>query len=93
LNSHLDINKYKLVISDLDGTILESGQPIHPFTKDVFAKLPGLGIQFTLASGRSLASLRPYAEELNIERLYCPIAGWSYSLPNYHASGSYPESD
>jgi Cof subfamily protein (haloacid dehalogenase superfamily) len=67
LNSHLDINKYKLVISDLDGTILESGQPIHPFTKDVFAKLPGLGIQFTLASGRSLASLRPYAEELNID--------------------------
>jgi hypothetical protein len=45
---------------------LESGQPIHPFTKEVFAKLPDLGIQFTLASGRSLASLRPYAEELNI---------------------------
>lgn len=61
-----NINQYKLVISDLDGTILESGQPIHPFTKEVFAKLPDLGIQFTLASGRSLASLRPYAEELNI---------------------------
>jgi Cof subfamily protein (haloacid dehalogenase superfamily) len=67
LNSHLDINKFKLVISDLDGTILESGQPIHPFTKEVVAKLPDLGIQFTLASGRSLASLRPYAEELKID--------------------------
>lgn len=61
-----NINHYKLVISDLDGTILESGQPIHPFTKEVFAKLPDIGIRFTLASGRSLASLRPYAEELNI---------------------------
>ncbi|MDP2966340.1 MAG: Cof-type HAD-IIB family hydrolase [Pelolinea sp.] len=67
MNSHLDINKFKLVISDLDGTILESGQPIHPFTKEVLAKLPDLGIRFTLASGRSLASLRPFAEELNIE--------------------------
>jgi hypothetical protein len=66
LNYPYNINQYKLVISDLDGTILESGQPIHPFTKEVFAKLPDLGIQFTLASGRSLASLRPYAEELNI---------------------------
>lgn len=67
MNSHIDISHYKLVISDLDGTILESGQPIHPFTKEVLAKLPDLGIRFTLASGRSLASLRPFAEELNIE--------------------------
>ncbi|MCJ7520154.1 MAG: Cof-type HAD-IIB family hydrolase [Anaerolineaceae bacterium] len=66
MNSYIDISQYKLVISDLDGTILESGQPIHPFTKEVLAKLPGFGLRFTLASGRSLASLRPYAEELNI---------------------------
>lgn len=66
MNSQIEISYFKLVISDLDGTILESGQPIHPFTKEVFAKLPELGIQFTLASGRTLASLRPYAEELNV---------------------------
>ncbi len=67
MNSHIELSQYKLVISDLDGTILESGQPIHPFTKEVLAKLPELGIRFTLASGRSLASLRPFAEELRID--------------------------
>jgi 5-amino-6-(5-phospho-D-ribitylamino)uracil phosphatase len=67
VNFDIDINQYKLVISDLDGTILESGQPIHPYTKEVLTKLPDYGIYFTLASGRNLASLRPYAEELNIK--------------------------
>lgn len=67
MKPNIDISQFKLVISDLDGTILEAGQPIHPYTKEVLAKLPGLGIRFTLASGRSLASLRPYAEELKVD--------------------------
>jgi Cof subfamily protein (haloacid dehalogenase superfamily) len=66
VNFDIDINQYKLVVSDLDGTLLESGQPLHPFTKEILAKLPEYGLHFTLASGRSLASLRPYAEQLNI---------------------------
>jgi Cof subfamily protein (haloacid dehalogenase superfamily) len=66
VNFDIDINQYKLIISDLDGTLLESGQPLHPYTKEILAKLPEHGIHFTLASGRSLASLRPYAEQLNI---------------------------
>ena len=61
-----NIDRFKLVVSDLDGTIKDSGQPIHPYTKEVFAKLPALGIGFTLASGRSLTRLKPYAEELNV---------------------------
>ncbi|HUV15580.1 MAG TPA: HAD family hydrolase [Pelolinea sp.] len=67
MHPEVDIRKFKLVISDLDGTILDSGQPLHPFTKEVIAKLAGYGILFTLASGRSLASLRPFADELKVE--------------------------
>ena len=67
MKSQYNINQFKLVVSDLDGTIKDTDQPIHPFTIDVLTKLPELGIHFTLASGRSLASLRPYAEELKIK--------------------------
>jgi Cof subfamily protein (haloacid dehalogenase superfamily) len=67
VNFDIDINQYKLVISDLDGTLLESGQSLHPYTKEILAKLPKHGIHFTLASGRNLASLRPHAEQLNIK--------------------------
>ncbi len=66
MKSQYNINHYKLIVSDLDGTIKDTGQPIHPFTIEVLTRLPELGIHFTLASGRSLASLRPYAEELKI---------------------------
>jgi Cof subfamily protein (haloacid dehalogenase superfamily) len=67
MKSQYNINQFKLVVSDLDGTIKDTDKPIHPFTIDVLTKLPELGIHFTLASGRSLASLRPYAEELKIK--------------------------
>lgn len=66
MHSQIDLKNIKLVVSDLDGTIKDSDQPIHPETIATFAKLNDLDIYFTLASGRSLASLRPYAEELNI---------------------------
>ena len=67
MKSQYNINQFKLIVSDLDGTIKDTNQPIHPYTIEVLKKLPELGIHFTLASGRSLASLRPYAEELNIK--------------------------
>ncbi len=67
MRTQYNINQYKLVVSDLDGTIKDTDQPIHPYTIEILTKLPELGIHFTLASGRSLASLRPYAEELKIK--------------------------
>jgi hypothetical protein len=66
VHPQINLKDFKLVVSDLDGTIKDSEQPIHPKTIDTFAKLNDLDIFFTLASGRSLASLRPYAEELQI---------------------------
>ena len=66
MHPEIELKNFKLVVSDLDGTIKDSEQPIHPFTLETFSKLDELGIHFTLASGRSLASLRSYAEQLNV---------------------------
>ncbi len=67
MSSQYKIDHFKLVVSDLDGTIKAANQPIHPYTIKVLAKLPELSIHFTLASGRSLPSLQKYAEELQIK--------------------------
>lgn len=67
MGAEINIKDIKLVISDLDGTILDSGQPLHPYTKEMILQLEDYGIHFTLASGRSLASLRPYAEALGVK--------------------------
>lgn len=67
MKPQIDIQKYKMVVFDLDGTIIDADQPIHPFTVEVIKKLPGLGIQFTLASGRNMASIDIYAEELGVD--------------------------
>jgi len=66
MKSKINIQNYKMVISDLDGTIKGEQQPIHPFTIKVIKRLYTNNIHFTIASGRNLASLRNYAEQLGV---------------------------
>lgn len=66
MHRDIQLKDFKLVVSDLDGTIKDSEQSIHPYTLETFSKLEKFGIHFSLASGRSLSSLRVYAEELNV---------------------------
>ena len=66
MHPEINLKDFKLIVSDLDGTIKDSDQPIHPDTIKTFRKIHDLGISFTLASGRGLMSLRPFAEELEV---------------------------
>ncbi len=63
----IDLNQFKLVISDIDGTMMCSHQPLHPFTKQVLIDIREHGLLFTLASGRNLPSAKAIAEELAID--------------------------
>ena len=48
----------KLVVSDIDGTLLEDGgHELNPELFDVILKLRAAGMQFAAASGRQWASL------------------------------------
>jgi Cof subfamily protein (haloacid dehalogenase superfamily) len=60
-------DQYKLIISDIDGTIKCSGQGISAFTRKVIDKIRDRGLLFTLASGRSLPGAMEIAEELKID--------------------------
>lgn len=44
--------KYKAVISDLDGTLLNSEHKISEYTKNTIKKIIGQGVKFIIATGR-----------------------------------------
>jgi Cof subfamily protein (haloacid dehalogenase superfamily) len=72
----------KWVISDLDGTLLNSSQQISKAIKHRVNEFQASGGLFTLATGRTLCSALPFIEELEIKvpvilyngaKLYDPI--------------------
>lgn len=64
-----DINlcDYKLVVFDIDDTLVGKEHVLDPFTKEVLFRLREEGVSFTLATGRNLPSTKPLADELEIE--------------------------
>ena len=48
----------KLIVSDVDGTLVQDGSPsVNPQVFDTILKLREKGIQFVIASGRPWASV------------------------------------
>ncbi len=58
---------YKLLVLDLDGTLIGLDLTISDKTKDAIAQLMSRGIIVTIATGRMFQSARPFARELNID--------------------------
>lgn len=60
------ITKPKLVICDVDGTLIDPTQQITPHFDELAALLHDSQVRFTLASGRSTAQLQQYIDKLGI---------------------------
>lgn len=56
----------KMVVFDLDGTILNESRIISQRNKEAVHSLRDAGIEYTLASGRTELQMRLYAEELDV---------------------------
>lgn len=56
----------KLVALDTDGTLLSSDDRILPSTKEAVKKALDKGVKVVLCSGRPLAGLKPYMDQLGI---------------------------
>ena len=54
---------YKIVVLDLDGTLLTSEKKISPYTKDIIKKL-SKKVKIILASARGINTIKTYAEQL-----------------------------
>lgn len=58
----------KMIIMDMDGTLLNEDQEITAKTKQALLKAQEQGITLVLASGRSYRTLYPYGLQLNMDK-------------------------
>ena len=68
----------RLIISDIDGTILNDHHQIDPQLASLIPDLKREEIPFVLASARSPKGMAPIAKELGIED--CPMACYNGAL-------------
>ncbi len=67
----------KIYISDLDGTLLQNDACLSPYARKTLSELIEKGVNFTVASARSLASVRQI------------LRGIPFSLPVISINGAY----
>ncbi|QIB67053.1 HAD family hydrolase [Kineobactrum salinum] len=65
----------ELVVFDLDGTLLDSGSRISPYTRDTLRLLAQRGIAYTVATGRTLHAARDI------------LHGHGFQLPQIYKNG------
>ena len=58
--------KYKLLVIDVDGTLLNDQKQITPHTKAAILKAQQMGVHVVLASGRPTGGILPLAQELEL---------------------------
>jgi HAD superfamily hydrolase (TIGR01484 family) len=59
-------NKFKVVISDLDGTLLNNEHKISPYTKKVFQELHRQNFTLIVATGRHHLDALPVIETIGV---------------------------
>jgi Cof subfamily protein (haloacid dehalogenase superfamily) len=64
---NINLDDYKLVISDIDGTLECGWESASDFTVRTFNQLTRRGLQLSLASGRNLGSVKDLATALNVQ--------------------------
>jgi Cof subfamily protein (haloacid dehalogenase superfamily) len=63
----IKLNDYKLIVSDIDGTLMGKDHQIHSLTRTIVSRLRADGIHFTLATGKSLPGTISQADALEID--------------------------
>ena len=58
---------YKLIVIDLDNTLLNNEHQISQFNREVIKKVQAKGIEVIIATGRMYVSAQPYINELTLK--------------------------
>lgn len=67
--------KYKAIISDLDGTLLNSDHKISEYTKQVIEKVINKGVKFFIATGRHHEDIDFVRNGLNLDSIFITSNG------------------
>ena len=71
--------KYKLIISDFDGTLFGRNRQVNPKNIEAIKKFTERGGKFTVSTGRMNYSLRNWVKVLGIEDQDIPVMGYNGS--------------
>ncbi len=63
----IEPSQYKLLVFDIDGTLLGSSKKITPYSKNILQRLRAQGLSFTLATGKTLPATKDLADELEVD--------------------------
>jgi len=63
----IHLNKFKLIVSDIDGTLIGSDHILSSFTKKTIFRLRDAGYAFTVATGKNMPATIDMADELEID--------------------------
>ena len=77
------MNQIKLIVSDLDGTLLTDNKEIDTNIKKVIKELESIGILFTIATGRNNSQSKHIINELGIDIPYVCDNGGSIFKKGY----------
>ncbi len=70
-----DLSKIKLIVSDIDGTLLNDGGILGNKTKNLLSQLMDNGIKFSLATGRLHSAVRELASEIRLNGTVISLDG------------------
>ena len=76
--------KYKLLVLDVDGTLLNDEKEITPRTLATLLKVQQMGVHIVLASGRPTYGILPLAKKLELGTMAdtsCPITAHRSLMP------------
>jgi hypothetical protein len=76
--------KYRLIATDLDGTLMGEDAIISPKVKDAVRRAVEKGTKFTIATGRAFSSTLPFAQELGVNT---PLICYQGGLIKDHLNG------
>jgi Cof subfamily protein (haloacid dehalogenase superfamily) len=79
------LRRLKIIVADLDGTLLTSNAEISERAKILIKELKKKGVLFTFASGRLHSALTSFAEELDLN---LPLISLDGSLIKSHQEGN-----
>lgn len=71
--------KYKLLVLDVDGTLLNSAEQITKRTQSALVKVQHMGVRIVLASGRPTSGLLPLAKMLELDNFVGYIMSYNGS--------------
>lgn len=67
--------KYKLVVLDMDGTVLDENQQIPERNRQAILDAAAAGVTVMFATGRSIQSAQPYVEQLEMKSPIITVNG------------------